>query len=592
MKGKKNKGNKTAKMDKRNKNSRTSIAKKLLLVFGITMAAMLVMMIVFIMKVWGYNGQYQEMLENVYKINYIKTESLAQPNRMMSVCISQKNIEESGEVVIADTMVQYLNEVSESIGDDPDFQGNQGMVTAIKTPLSQYMEYLNQIVEKGENGSFPALEADVSDTIQQMFGVNATISTYCGNLIAMELDRSQVLQERISANFQRMIIIMVVIFFLVLILGMSMCIIVIRKITAQIRKLNREITIVADGDLSGENITVKTNDEIKDLADAFNHMSGGLREIIAKVISVTKEIDRSTQVVSTSVAENSKGSIGIAEAIDDMSIAMSRQNEESDNAMQYVNKMGIVSKQISEGMKNINKSANISLERAEKGSTNIDQYVLQLSQVNMIMKQMADVANNLNTSTQEMNAILDSIVAISNQTSLLSLNASIEAARAGEAGRGFAVVATEIRKLAEDTQTATGKINTIIEKVREDVTDMTEKMQNGLQQLEKSNQIADVTKESFHEIKEGNVIVNDDIVTITQSINDMDDMVEKVIGSVKRIGTSIAENTNTTVEIASTVAEETANLEEVTAIASTLENLAGDLHLAVMKFKLTQESDS
>lgn len=567
----------------------TSIAKKLLSVFGITMTVMLIMMIVFIMKVWKFNLQYQEMLENVYKVNYIKTESLAQPNRMMSVCIGQKEIEESGEIVIAYTMMQYLAEVSESIGDDSDFQGNQGMVSAIKEPLVQYVALINQIAEKGENGRFPPLESEVSDIIQQMFQVNATISTYCGNLIAMELDRSQVLQQRISTDFESMIIIMVVIFFLVLFLGMLLCINVIRNITSQIRKLNKEIIIVADGDLSRENISVRTNDEIKDLAEAFNHMSGGLREIISKVISVADEIDHSAQIVSKSVAENSKGSIGIAEAIDDMSILMSRQDEESVQAIQYVSRMGSVSKQISEGMKSINHNADISLERAEKGSTNIDQYVLQLSQVNGIMKQMADVANNLNTSTQEMNTILDSIVAISNQTSLLSLNASIEAARAGEAGRGFAVVATEIRKLAEDTQTATGRINTIIEKVRDDVICMTEKMLDGLQQLEKSNQIANVTKESFHEIKEGNVIVNQDIATITKNIQDMDEMVEKVIASVKSIGRSITENANTTTDIASTVAEETANLEEVTAIASTLENLAGDLHQTIMKFKLSQE---
>ncbi len=568
---------------------KTSIAKKLLSVFGITMTVMLIMMIVFIMKVWKFNLQYQEMLENVYKVNYIKTESLAQPNRMMSVCIGQKEIEESGEIVIAYTMLQYLAEVSESIGDDSDFQGNQGMISAIKEPLVQYVALINQIAEKGENGRFPPLESEVSDIIQQMFQVNATISTYCGNLIAMELDRSQVLQQRISTDFESMIIIMVVIFFLVLFLGMLLCINVIRNITSQIRKLNKEIIIVADGDLSRENISVRTNDEIKDLAEAFNHMSGGLREIISKVISVADEIDHSAQIVSKSVAENSKGSIGIAEAIDDMSILMSRQDEESVQAIQYVSRMGSVSKQISEGMKSINHNADISLERAEKGSTNIDQYVLQLSQVNGIMKQMADVANNLNTSTQEMNTILDSIVAISNQTSLLSLNASIEAARAGEAGRGFAVVATEIRKLAEDTQTATGRINTIIEKVRDDVIRMTEKMLDGLQQLEKSNQIANVTKESFHEIKEGNVIVNQDIATITKNIQDMDEMVEKVIASVKSIGRSITENVNTTTDIASTVAEETANLEEVTAIASTLENLAGDLHQTIMKFKLSQE---
>ncbi|MCM1063202.1 MAG: methyl-accepting chemotaxis protein [Eubacterium sp.] len=61
-----------------------------------------------------------------------------------------------------------------------------------------------------------------------------------------------------------------------------------------------------------------------------------------------------------------------------------------------------------------------------------------------------------------MNQVIEGINSISAQTNLLALNASIEAARAGEAGKGFAVVAEEIRKLADETKSLTGKMGTFV----------------------------------------------------------------------------------------------------------------------------------
>ena len=86
--------------------------------------------------------------------------------------------------------------------------------------------------------------------------------------------------------------------------------------------------------------------------------------------------------------------------------------------------------------------------------------------------EIAEAAGEIEKSVDASMAIIQSIQKITNQTNLLSLNASIEAARAGEAGRGFAVVASEVQGLSRSTKETTDKISKILEEMNSSVRDV------------------------------------------------------------------------------------------------------------------------
>lgn len=570
-----------------------SISTKLLGVFGVTMFSMLVLIVVFIVKALGYNQEYQAVLENVNRINYIKTEISAQPNRLMSLCMMQKNVEESGETAIVETMLKDLDEISKSIGTDAAFQGNQGMIVSIRTPLAAYQAGLDKIIALGKDGCYPALDPEITAMLkEELFSQNTAIANYCGSLITMEIDRSEIVQQEVNQNFKQTVVAVGIVFVCLLIVGAGCCTAVVRNITNRVHTLKNEISVVAQGDLSRQDIVISTNDEIKELAVAFNHMSGSLRKIIGKMVRVTEEMEHSTRIVSKSVEVNSKGSREVSESIEQMSRLMERQNEMTEGTLKQVADMESASNKISAGIRRISENADISMERAEKGSDDIKQYTEQLSEVNEIMNQISAVASQLHTSTQEMNTIIESISNISSMTTLLSLNASIEAARAGQAGRGFAVVATEIKKLADDTKEAASRIGSIISQVQDNVVEMTDKMQTGLAQLGRSNEIARVTQGSFQDIREGTLVVNQDVQDIVTYIEEMSRMVEYVTASVRSITEAIEQNTSTTVEIAKTVEAETDSLQEVAGTAGALKMLARELQEAVSEFRLEQQNAS
>lgn len=143
----------------------------------------------------------------------------------------------------------------------------------------------------------------------------------------------------------------------------------------------------------------------------------------------------------------------------------------------------------------------------------------------------------------EIQSVTGIITGISEQTNLLSLNASIESARAGEAGRGFAVVADEIRQLAAQSKDSAQNINLIIQNLQEKAEHSVNAVIRVKEVTNKQNDLINETKSIFDQTIAKMNEVNQSAATLNQQINQIIQSNNRIVDSISSISAASEETT-------------------------------------------------
>ncbi len=126
---------------------------------------------------------------------------------------------------------------------------------------------------------------------------------------------------------------------------------------------------------------------------------------------------------------------------------------------------------------------------------------------------------DLEKEADDMQEIVTVIQSITENTDLLSLNASIEAARAGEAGKGFAVVADQIRKLAEDTQNSAVEITELLKQFHVISDDVQNSVKGMFHSMEQQSKDIDETYADFGNMQKRLLQLDEEAINIRSEMN-------------------------------------------------------------------------
>jgi len=266
-----------------------------------------------------------------------------------------------------------------------------------------------------------------------------------------------------------------------------------------LRKLAWACREVTSGRLD-VNIDLNSPDEVGEIVNGFNMMTGTLQEMFAEVKSGVKDLG--------AVADNlSSFSHELVETIEEQRGHVSNISAATNEATSTINEIS----------KNLSMTVNFSKEINDSASQTEDQIYHSMQTMGKSsdsVDKTVKLMEGLSIQSKEILSILSIIGEIAQQTNLLSLNATVEAARAGKHGRGFAVVAGEVKELAARTAKATQEIESMLSSFQENV------------------------KQTIKGVKvnaELNVMLDQMLASSTENVNEIIKSIEKVSRMIEQV---------------------------------------------------------
>jgi methyl-accepting chemotaxis protein len=320
-------------------------------------------------------------------------------------------------------------------------------------------------------------------------------------------------------------------------------------ITRPIKQFVRQSRGMLEGETDlTQRIEVRSRDEVQDLAENIN-------AVFARLYSLASGVQGAAFQVGASSAEISAASKQMLSGLRD-------QTQKIEGSTAAVT-------ELSASIQQVAGNAAEATDVAEKSNVAVQTAVQRMVQIRGAVEEAADRMKELGDSSKRIGNIVEVIRQISEQTSLLALNASIEAAHAGEQGRGFAVVADEVSSLARRVGQSAKDIEALIQTIKEQTAAAVTSMEIGTREVENGTQLVTSTMGDLGQL----ISVVKETASAVQEQAVVSDEIARNMDAVQKIATEVLSGS-----------------EESVVQAETLHNLAFALEESVGGFNLDEAS--
>ena len=413
-------------------------------------------------------------------------------------------------------------------------------------------------------------------TYQFIYKVNErTGATICA-LVPMKLITAQA--EAIKSLTVGLVVLACVI---VLAVGL----LIVFGIQNNMKRISKSFGIVSQGDLTVQ-VTAKGRDEFRNLAGSANHMITNTKNLVRKVTAATDQLEESAQAVEKVSAVINDYSTDIMAAINEINEGMSRQSQHAQECVNKTDRLSAEIQNASHVVEEVERLVDETESMINRGMEIVQLLGDRARKTNDITKKVGESIDSLRQESEIINNFVGTITEISEQTNLLSLNASIEAARAGEAGRGFAVVAEEIRKLADDSAAAAGEISNNVAHITAQTLNSVESAQLAQTMVTSQTEAVDQVIGVFREMQQRMRMLIDGLKNIVGSTEKADHERSYTVEAVKNISDIIEETANSAEVVREVLDKLVENVQNLNHTADVLgENMDG-LMTEVSVFKV------